>query len=158
MVEGATRWQQRCGWCCRCMTLIRTVRARSRFRQRCCTTVCWVTTPAFALYALANGNDLHAQIAYTRLQKIADVEVRSMIPGQSFRSRLPGALYDGGECYVSSAGELHFLSAVSAAGKRTDCGVVPGEREGHCARPRYRTALHPTMWELTTAGGAGYRG
>ena len=39
------------------------------------------TTPAFALYALANGNDLHAQIAYTRLQKIADVEVRSMIPG-----------------------------------------------------------------------------
>ena len=65
-------------------------------------------TPAFALYALANGNDLHAQIAYTRLQKIADVEVRSMIPGQSFRSRLPGALYDGGECYVSSAGELHF--------------------------------------------------
>ena len=66
------------------------------------------TAPAFALYALANGNDLHVQIAYTRLQRIADVEVRSMIPGQSFRSRLPGALYDGGECYVSSAGELHF--------------------------------------------------
>ena len=66
------------------------------------------TTPAFAVYALANGNDLHAQVAYTRLQKIADVEVRSMIPGQSFRTRLPGALYDGGECYVSSAGELHF--------------------------------------------------
>ena len=65
-------------------------------------------TPAFALYALANGNDLHAQITYTRLQKIADVEVRSMIPGQQFRSRLPEALYDGGECYVSSAGELHF--------------------------------------------------
>jgi hypothetical protein len=65
-------------------------------------------TPTFALYALASGNDVHAQIAYTRLQKTADVEVRSMIPGQSFRSRLPGALYDGGECYVSSAGELHF--------------------------------------------------
>jgi hypothetical protein len=64
--------------------------------------------PAFAVYALANGNNLHAQVAYTRLQKIANVEVRSMIPGQSFRTRLPGALYDGGECYVSSAGELHF--------------------------------------------------
>lgn len=31
-----------------------------------------------------------------------------MIPGQAFRTRLAGALADGGECYISSAGELHF--------------------------------------------------
>ncbi|HZD31874.1 MAG TPA: hypothetical protein VE779_09460, partial [Candidatus Angelobacter sp.] len=65
-------------------------------------------TPSFALYALANGADMHAQVAYTRLQQMVDVEVRSMIPGQAFRTRLPGALSDGGECYISTAGELHF--------------------------------------------------
>ncbi len=31
-----------------------------------------------------------------------------MIPGGQFRTRLGGALVDGGECYVSSTGELHF--------------------------------------------------
>ena len=65
-------------------------------------------TPGFALYALANGSDLHMQVAYTRMQTIADAEVRSMIPGQAFRTRLVGALADGGECYISTAGELHF--------------------------------------------------
>jgi hypothetical protein len=64
--------------------------------------------PPFAAYALANGPDLHAQVAYTRLQQMVDGEVRSMIPGQAFRTRLAGALCDGGECYISSAGELHF--------------------------------------------------
>ena len=67
-----------------------------------------VAAPGFVTYALANGADLHAQVAYTRLQQMADVEVRSMIPGQSFRTRIPAALADGGECYVSSASELHF--------------------------------------------------
>jgi len=64
--------------------------------------------PAFVQYALANGADLHAKVAYTRLQQMVNAEVRSMIPGQGFRTRLPGALADGGECYISSAGELHF--------------------------------------------------
>ena len=39
-----------------------------------------------------------------------DTEVRSMIPGGAFRTRLAGALVDGGECYVSSAGELRFYT------------------------------------------------
>jgi hypothetical protein len=39
---------------------------------------------------------------------MANVEVRSMIPGQAFRTRLTGALADGGESYISTAGELHF--------------------------------------------------
>jgi hypothetical protein len=66
------------------------------------------TTPAFGRYALASGANLQIQIAYTRLEQMADVEVRSMIPGQAFRTRLAGALSDGGECYISTASELHF--------------------------------------------------
>jgi hypothetical protein len=66
------------------------------------------SSPSFANYALADGANLHAQIAYTRLQQMVNAEVRSMIPGESFRTRLTGALADGGECYISSAGELHF--------------------------------------------------
>jgi hypothetical protein len=64
--------------------------------------------PAFASYGLANGADLHAQVAYTRLQQMVNAEVRSMIPGQGFRTRLAGQLADGGECYITTAGELHF--------------------------------------------------
>jgi hypothetical protein len=66
------------------------------------------TAPSFANYATVNGADLHAQVAYTRLQEMVNVEVRSMIPGEAFRTRLAGALADGGECYISTAGELHF--------------------------------------------------
>jgi len=64
--------------------------------------------PPFATYAVADGPNLHAQVAFTRMQRMVNAEVRSMIPGQTFRTRLAGALADGGECYISSAGELHF--------------------------------------------------
>jgi hypothetical protein len=70
-------------------------------------TVLYVT-PSFAKYAVANGGNLQVQVAYTRLQQIANVEVRSQVPAQAFRTRLPAALADGGECYISSASELHF--------------------------------------------------
>lgn len=66
------------------------------------------SSPAFANYAPANGTDLHLQVTYTRLQQMVNAEVRSMIPGQAFRTRLAGTLADGGECYISAAGELHF--------------------------------------------------
>ena len=66
------------------------------------------TAPPFANYATANGTDLHLQLAFTRLQLMVNAEVRSMIPGQAFRTRLAGQLADGGECYISTAGELHF--------------------------------------------------
>lgn len=66
------------------------------------------SVPAFASYALANGADLHAQVAFTRLQRVVNAEVRSMIPDQAFRTRQAGQLADGGECYITTAGELHF--------------------------------------------------
>jgi hypothetical protein len=64
--------------------------------------------PAFATYALLNFATLNGTLCFTRLQEVANVEVRSMIPGQSFRTRLAGQLADGGECYVTSAAELRF--------------------------------------------------
>jgi hypothetical protein len=64
--------------------------------------------PGFATYALLNEASLFAGVSFTRLQHIVDAEIRSMIPGGQFRTRLAGALADGGECYISSTGELHF--------------------------------------------------
>jgi len=66
------------------------------------------SAPPFASYAVASGADLHVQVAFTRLQEMVNAEVRSMILGQAFRTRLAGQLADGGECYISSVGELHF--------------------------------------------------
>src|SRR5665811_1770990 len=65
--------------------------------------------PGFATYALANGPNLHASVSFTRLQHVVDTEVRSLIPGQQFRTRLTGQLADGGECYVTTAAELLSL-------------------------------------------------
>ena len=69
-----------------------------------------LAAPAFATYALINGASLLASLSFTRLEHMVDTEVRSMIPGGAFRTRLAGALVDGGECYVSSAGELRFYT------------------------------------------------
>jgi hypothetical protein len=64
--------------------------------------------PGFATYALINETSLFASVSFTRLQHIVDAEIRSMIPGNQFRTRLAGALADGGECYITSTGELCF--------------------------------------------------
>ena len=64
--------------------------------------------PGFATYALINETSLFASVSFTRLQHIVDAEIRSMIPGDQFRTRLAGALADGGECYITSTGELCF--------------------------------------------------
>jgi len=68
------------------------------------------TTPSFATYALINATNFFAGVSYTCLQHIADAEVRSMIPGGQFRTRLAGAFADGGECYITSSGELCFYA------------------------------------------------
>ncbi|MGB7556192.1 MAG: hypothetical protein WBM04_17625 [Candidatus Korobacteraceae bacterium] len=64
--------------------------------------------PGFATYALANGPNLRISVSFTRLQHVVDAEVRSMIPGGQFRTRLTNQLADGGECYVTSSSELRF--------------------------------------------------
>ncbi len=65
--------------------------------------------PAFATYALINSSSLHLGLSFTQLQRVPDVEVRSQIPGGAFRTRLAGALADGGECSVSGSGEVRFF-------------------------------------------------
>jgi hypothetical protein len=69
--------------------------------------VLW-STPCFATYAVVDGADLHFDLWFTRVTLQAGVEIRSMVAGQSFRTRLSGGLADGGECYVSAAGNLRF--------------------------------------------------
>ncbi len=65
-------------------------------------------TPSFAVYAVVDGSSLHFDLSFTRVTQMAAAEVRSMKTGGSFRTRLSGALADGGECYVTSSGNLHF--------------------------------------------------
>jgi hypothetical protein len=66
------------------------------------------STPSFSAYAVVDGSSAHFDLSFTRVTQTAAAEVRSMKTGGSFRTRLTGALADGGECYVTSSGNLHF--------------------------------------------------
>jgi len=66
--------------------------------------------PAFCTYALVNSSGLHCAIAFTRLLQAIDVEVRSALPGQPYRTRLIGPLSAGGECNVYSGPTLDFFN------------------------------------------------
>ncbi len=66
--------------------------------------------PALATYALLNAKSAQCSTPFARIARISDVEVRSQAPSQSFRTRLVGALADGGECQVFQTPELQFFS------------------------------------------------
>lgn len=66
--------------------------------------------PAYCTYALVNSPDLHCEIAFSRLIQATDVEVRSALPGQPYRTRLVGPLSSGGECNVYSGPTLDFFN------------------------------------------------
>jgi len=66
--------------------------------------------PAFCTYALVNSQGLHCAIAFTRLVQAIDVEVRTALPGQPYRTRLVGPLSAGGECNVYSGPILDFFN------------------------------------------------
>ena len=68
------------------------------------------STPAFATYAPINSTSLFAGVSYTALERMVNAEIRSMIPGGQFRTRLAGAFAAGGECYITSSGELCFYA------------------------------------------------
>jgi hypothetical protein len=69
-----------------------------------------INVAGWCSYFLLNGVDLHCDVSFTRVRKNGSTLVRSAIPGQSFRTRLQGALADGGECRVSAT-SLSFLAA-----------------------------------------------
>jgi len=65
--------------------------------------------PAFCTYALVNSATLHCSIAFTRILQTTDAVVRSALPGESYRTRLVGAMSEGAECYLSSSSALQFF-------------------------------------------------
>ena len=69
------------------------------------------SAPDFCAYALVNATSLQCTIAFTQLIQAVDAEVRSALPGQSYRTRLVGPLSAGAECNITSNAELVFYSA-----------------------------------------------
>jgi len=69
----------------------------------------------FCTYALVNAASVQCSIAFTQLIQAVDAEVRTALLGQSYVTRLVGALSEGAECNVSSNSELTFFSAFAPA-------------------------------------------
>lgn len=67
--------------------------------------------PAFCSYVLVNSPGLHCAIAFTRYIRAADIEVRTALPGLSYRTRLVGPLSSGGECSLYTGPTLDFFTA-----------------------------------------------
>lgn len=124
--------------------------------------------PAFARYVLVNAMAGEMQIRYTRLSRTVDAEVRTTIPGQSTRTRLVGAVSEGGECGVFDIPQLRFHSqhvpvsgekiGVSYRGRgralarvRDEASVTTaGERRRafRAGAPASRTAAECEQWAL----------
>ncbi len=67
--------------------------------------------PSLATYALVNAASMNCDIAFTRMVQAPGTQVRSALPGQSFRTRLVGAQSDGAECTIVSGPALDFFTA-----------------------------------------------
>jgi hypothetical protein len=65
--------------------------------------------PGFCTYALVNAANLKCTLTFTRFMQAMDAEVRSALPGLSYRTRLTGSLADGAECLVTQAPALQFF-------------------------------------------------
>jgi hypothetical protein len=61
----------------------------------------------------------HCGTSYCRLLQTSEAMVRSQIPGEGMRTRLLGALADGGECQILDGAELQFFSAYPPANGET---------------------------------------
>jgi hypothetical protein len=68
------------------------------------------SAPGFCTYSLVNSPGLQCSIAFTQMIQATDTEVRSALPGQSYRTRLVGPLASGGECNIYSGPSLDFFS------------------------------------------------
>jgi hypothetical protein len=64
--------------------------------------------PGLCTYALVNAKDLHCELTFSRITRVANVEVRSALPGNNYRTRLTGSLADGAECRISTEPSLTF--------------------------------------------------
>jgi hypothetical protein len=66
--------------------------------------------PAYCTYALINAVTLTADIAFCRMLRAIDAEVRSTVPSQAPRTRLVGTIGEGAECNITSSPQLLFYS------------------------------------------------
>lgn len=64
--------------------------------------------PALCVYALVNAKAIFCNVAFTYMTLAVDAEVRSALPGLSYRTRLAGALADGADCRISTEPALQF--------------------------------------------------
>jgi hypothetical protein len=65
--------------------------------------------PALCTYALVNAANLHCSIAFSRLLRLPNVQVRSARQAEGFRTRLVGARSEGAECRVSGDPAVQFF-------------------------------------------------
>ena len=76
--------------------------------------------PGYCRYTLVNAEDMHCTIAFTRMVRGAAAEVRSALPGQSYRTRLTGSLSEGAECRLLSTGIYFFPQHAPASGEKIE--------------------------------------
>jgi len=67
--------------------------------------------PGFCNYVSVNAANMQCAIAFTRLIRAIDAQVRTALEGQSYVTRLVGPLDQGSECNLTSTAELKFYSA-----------------------------------------------
>jgi hypothetical protein len=70
-----------------------------------------LAAPGFAAYLPVNAAAMHASLAFTRILRLAEPEVRSTIPAQSPRTRLVGSVAEGAACFFTPDNELRFYAA-----------------------------------------------
>ena len=109
--------------------------------------------PGFATYALINAASFFGSVSFTLLQHIVDAEIRSMIPGGQFRTRLAGALADGGECYITRSGELRFYPPYPPQ-QNEQIGVAYRTSARAMARVQDQNSIRNMRTAATTDAGA----
>ncbi len=63
----------------------------------------------FCSYGLVNALSLNCTIPFTRMLQPVDAEIRSALPGQSYRTRLAGSQTEGAECLILSSSAVQFF-------------------------------------------------
>ena len=63
----------------------------------------------FCTYGLVNALNLNCIIPFTRMLQPVDAEIRTALPGQSYRTRLVGSQTEGAECLILSTSVVQFF-------------------------------------------------
>jgi hypothetical protein len=66
--------------------------------------------PGYCTYALVNALSAQCSIAYSRISRVLETEVRTQIPSQAVKTRLVGSILDGSECITDDTPQLQFYS------------------------------------------------